>query len=104
MFQACFFLLFLPLQSAYKSLKFAVKGFTESLKIEMAGSNVSVHCIQPGDIKTHMTNNAKTPSVQVSKSQILADFNKQAADIILKAMSKNKWRILLSGDAKLLIE
>jgi|TARA_B110000090_G_C12966236_1_gene287081 butyryl-CoA dehydrogenase len=68
MSQACLVLLFLPLQSAYKPSKFAVKGFTESLKIEMAGSNVSVHCIQPGGIKTHMTNNAKTPSVHVSKS------------------------------------
>ena len=72
--------------------------------MEMAGSNVSVHCIHPGGIKTNITNNVKIASVHVSKSQILADFNKQAADIILKGMSKNKCRILFSGDAKLLIE
>ncbi|MFB1015153.1 MAG: SDR family NAD(P)-dependent oxidoreductase [Alteromonadaceae bacterium] len=104
-----FGLLSLPLQSAYNSSKFAVKGFTESLKMEMAGSNVSVHCIHPGGIKTNITNNAKIASVHVSKSQILADFNKQAkttaeqaADIILKGVSENKRRILVGGDAKLL--
>lgn len=104
-----FGLLSLPLQSAYNSSKFAVRGFTEALKMEMAGTNVSVHCVHPGGIKTNITNNAKISSQNVSKSEILAAFNKQAkttaeqaADIILQGLEKNKRRILIGSDAKLL--
>jgi short-subunit dehydrogenase len=104
-----FGLLSLPLQSAYNSSKFAVRGFTESLKMEMAGTNVSVHCVHPGGIKTNITNSAKISSLHVSKSKILEDFNKQAkttadqaADVILAGMAKGSRRILIGADAKLL--
>ncbi|TWX64155.1 SDR family NAD(P)-dependent oxidoreductase [Colwellia demingiae] len=104
-----FGLLSLPLQSAYNSSKFAVRGFTESLKMEMAGTNVSVHCVHPGGIKTNITNNAKISTEHVPKSQILSDFNKQAkttaeqaADVILQGLINNKRRILIGNDAKLL--
>jgi len=104
-----FGLLSLPLQSAYNSSKFAVRGFTESLKMEMAGTNVSVHCVHPGGIKTNITNNAKISTEHVPKSEILANFNKQAkttseqaADVILQGLVDNKRRILIGKDAKLL--
>ena len=104
-----FGLLALPLQSAYNASKFAVRGFTESLKMEMAGTNVSVHCVHPGGIKTNITNNAKVSTANVEKSKIIAAFNKQAkttseqaADVILQGIEKNKRRILIGSDAKLL--
>jgi short-subunit dehydrogenase len=104
-----FGLLSLPLQSAYNASKFAVRGFTEALKMEMAGTNVSVHCVHPGGIKTNITNSAKITSLHVEKSQILDDFNKQAkttseqaAKIILQGIEKKKRRILVGSDAKLL--
>lgn len=104
-----FGLLSLPLQSAYNSSKFAVRGFTEALKMEMAGTTVSVHCVHPGGIKTNITNSAKISSPHVERSKILDDFNKQAkttseqaASIILQGIDKKKRRILVGGDAKLL--
>ncbi len=104
-----FGLLSLPLQSAYNSSKFAVRGFTEALKMEMAGTNVSVYCVHPGGIKTNITNSAKISSPHVERSKILDDFNKQAkttaeqaASIILQGIDKKKRRILVGGDAKLL--
>ncbi|MFT5278374.1 MAG: short-subunit dehydrogenase [Glaciecola sp.] len=104
-----FGLLSLPLQSAYNSSKYAVRGFTEALKMEMAGSNLAVHCVHPGGIKTNITNNAKVSTNAIPKSQLIADFNKvakttaeQAADIILAGIEKKQRRILVGGDAKLL--
>lgn len=104
-----FGLLSLPLQSAYNSSKFAVKGFTEALKMEMAGTNVQVYCVHPGGIKTNITNSAKIATKLVPKSQILSDFEKQAkttadqaAHIILDGIKKSKRRILIGGDAKIL--
>lgn len=104
-----FGLLSLPLQSAYNASKYAVRGFTEALKMEMAGSKLSVHCVHPGGIKTNITNNAKVSTNAIPKSQLIADFNKQAkttpdeaANVILLGIEKNRRRILVGGDAKLL--
>jgi short-subunit dehydrogenase len=101
-----FGLLSLPLQSAYNASKFAVRGFTEALKMEMAGTNISVHCVHPGGIKTNITNNAKISSKHVNRSELLEDFNKQAittseqaVEIILGGMTENKRRILVGQDA-----
>ncbi|NMP15474.1 SDR family NAD(P)-dependent oxidoreductase [Thalassotalea sp. Y01] len=104
-----FGLLSLPLTSAYNASKFAVRGFSESLKMEMAGTNVSVHCVHPGGIKTNITNNAKVTAKSVTKSEILEGFNKQAittpeqaADAILAGVEHKNRRILVGKDAKLL--
>ena len=104
-----FGLLSLPLQSAYNASKYAVRGFTEALKMEMAGSNIAVHCVHPGGIKTNITNNAKVSTNAIPKSQLIVDFNKQAkttaeqaADIILAGIEKKQRRILVGGDAKIL--
>ena len=104
-----FGLLSLPLQSAYNASKYAVRGFTEALKMEMAGSNLAVHCVHPGGIKTNITNNAKVSTNAIPKSQLIADFNKQAkttaeeaADIILVGIEKKQRRILVGEDAILL--
>lgn len=104
-----FGLLSLPLQSAYNASKYAVRGFTEALKMEMAGSNLAVHCVHPGGIKTNITNNAKVSTNAIPKSQLIADFNKQAkttpeqaASIILLGIEKKQRRILVGGDATLL--
>ena len=104
-----FGLLSLPLQSAYNASKYAVRGFTEALKMEMAGSNLAVHCVHPGGIKTNITNNAKVSTNTIPKSQLIADFNKQAkttaeqaAEIILAGIDKKQRRILVGEDAILL--
>src|ERR1700742_3282671 len=55
-----FGLLGIPSQSAYNAAKFAVRGFTESLRQEMllAGHPVEVTCVHPGGIKTAIARNA----------------------------------------------
>ena len=55
-----FGLLSVPGQSAYNAAKFAVRGFTESLRQEMllAGHAVRVTCVHPGGIKTNIARNA----------------------------------------------
>ena len=104
-----FGLLSLPLQSAYNASKYAVRGFTEALKMEMAGSNLAVHCVHPGGIKTNITNHARVSTNAIPKSQLIADFNQQAkttaqqaAEIILAGVEKKQRRILVGEDAILL--
>ena len=50
-----------PLQGAYSATKFAIKGFTEALRMELEaeGAPVSVTLIKPAQINTPFTVNAK---------------------------------------------
>ncbi len=98
-------------QTAYCSSKFAVRGFTESLRHEMAGTNVAVSCIHPGGIKTNIARNsrvgAETPDEW--KQQGAKFFDKvaktspeTAADVIVKGIKDKNPRILIGQDAFLI--
>ena len=49
-----FGLLGVPMQSSYCSSKFAVRGLSESLRIELASSNVGITSVHPGGIATNI--------------------------------------------------
>lgn len=50
-----------PTQSAYNSSKFAVRGFTESLRqeLDIEKCGVSALCVHPGGIRTNIANDAR---------------------------------------------
>lgn len=95
-------------QSAYCSSKFAVRGFTESLRHELAGSNITVSAVHPGGIKTEIARNARlgegTP--EEWKQQGAKFFDKAAktmpetaAEVIIKGIKDKNPRILIGRDA-----
>jgi short-subunit dehydrogenase len=105
-----FGLLGIPTQSAYNAAKFAVKGFTESLReeLEIEGLNIGVTVVHPGGIKTNIARDAR---VTVSQGMVGAnstrDFEKQfmttpekAAENIVEGILKNRHRVLIGADAK----
>jgi NAD(P)-dependent dehydrogenase (short-subunit alcohol dehydrogenase family) len=49
----------MPLQSAYCASKFAVRGFTDSLRQELRGTGVSAVTVHPGGVKTNIARNAR---------------------------------------------
>jgi NAD(P)-dependent dehydrogenase (short-subunit alcohol dehydrogenase family) len=102
-----------PTQSAYNASKFAVRGFTESLRLELDLMNcgVSATCVHPGGIKTNIVKASRMdPSVSAmlgqSNEQSAASFEKsfrtspeEAAQIILRGVVRNARRILVGVDA-----
>jgi NADP-dependent 3-hydroxy acid dehydrogenase YdfG len=99
-----------PGQAAYHSAKFAVRGFTEALRQEMilAGHPVKVTTVHPGGIKTAITRNS-TAAEGLDVSELSQSFDKlartsphKAARIILGGVRKNKARVLVGPDAKVL--
>ena len=100
-----------PGQAAYNSAKFAVRGFTEALRQEMvlAGHPVKVTTVHPGGIKTAIVRNM-TAVEGLDKDELARTFDKKlagtspqkAARIILDGVRKNKARVLVGTDAKVL--
>ncbi|VUD47902.1 putative oxidoreductase [Thalassocella blandensis] len=48
----------MPMRGAYNASKFALEGLTDTLRLELANSNVRVSLIEPGPILTHFRKNA----------------------------------------------
>lgn len=100
----------LPTQSQYNAAKFAVRGFTESLRQEVKDTNLYVGCVHPGGIKTNIVANGRMHQSMIgnqSHSKQIEEFNKlarttptKAAQTILNGVRKNKRRILIGQDAK----
>ena len=104
-----FGLMAVPLQGAYHASKFAVRGFTESLKMELAGSSVGVSCVHPGGVKTAIARKARfrkaaggTHDDLNSRFDRLARTSpEQAAQQILRGVAKGRRRIVVGNDARL---
>jgi NAD(P)-dependent dehydrogenase (short-subunit alcohol dehydrogenase family) len=106
-----FGLMGMPAQTAYNASKFGVRGFTEALRMEMliAKHPVQVSCVHPGGIKTAIARNARTTASHDQQS-VAALFDKKlakttaekAAEIIVAGVLRNKPRIVVGNDAKLL--
>jgi len=101
-----------PTQAAYNASKFAVRGFTESLRQELHDSHISVSCVCPGGVKTNIVKRSRyvpqdnaaptLESMAASFEELAGLTSDQAADIILAGVLKNKARILVGNDAKIL--
>ncbi len=100
-----------PGQSAYNAAKFAVRGFTESLRQEMliAKHPVKVTCVHPGGIKTAIARNATMPDgddqatfAQFFDRRLARTTPEEAAKTITTGVRKGKPRVLIGADAKFL--
>jgi NADP-dependent 3-hydroxy acid dehydrogenase YdfG len=98
-----------PTQSAYNAAKFAVRGFTEALRQELADTNVHVCCVHPGGIKTNIARASRGGPPHVSAQERGDAFEKmarttpeQAAEKIITAIEKRKKQLLIGLDAKII--
>ncbi|MDP1821105.1 MAG: SDR family NAD(P)-dependent oxidoreductase [Acidimicrobiales bacterium] len=105
----------IPSQSAYNAAKFAVRGFTEALRIELdlERSGVSCTTVHPGGIKTNIARNGRfdgsvqmfgqDPSKLVEASErAFITSPQRAAKVILRAVEADKRRVMIGPDGHLL--
>lgn len=97
-----------PGQAAYAASKFAVRGFSESLRHELMDSNVGVSVVHPGGIATSIADNARIPANldDAESTKKRAEFNKHlklppeiAGETIVRGIENRKPRILVGNDA-----
>lgn len=113
-FSSLFGIIAPPGQATYCASKFAVRGFTESLRHELEGTNINISVVHPGGVKTNIANNAKVgegvvltkKELEEKKEKINRNLSRtmpeQAAEIIVKGIKKRSPRILIGVDARLL--
>lgn len=93
-----------PLQSIYCASKHAIKGWVDSLRVELreAGSRVRVTLIKPSSINTPLFNKAKT-QLGVTPQPIPPVYEPElAAEAILHAATGNERDVFVGGAGKIL--
>ena len=101
-----------PTQSAYNASKYAVRGLTEALYLELGVTdpNICVIRVHPGGVKTNVAKNSKHVAAlpgQRTDLDFAAEFEKnapttaeEAAAIIVNGMAKKQHRVLIGKDAR----
>ncbi len=100
-----------PEQTAYSASKFAVRGFSEALRHELAGSPVGVTVVHPGGVATAIARDARVgagvdaetarqrQALARSALRLPAD---QAGEIIVRGVERDRDRVLVGRDAHLI--
>ena len=101
-----------PTQSAYNAAKFAVRGFTEALRLELKDTNVRAISVHPGGIRTNIARASrfyKDPLGNSDHESMAARFEKlarttpeKAAETIVRGIEKGSPRVLIGADAVLI--
>jgi short-subunit dehydrogenase len=101
-----------PGQTAYSAAKFAVRGFSESLRHElaMANSPVRLSVVHPGGVATNIVRNSRTGTGVTDNARRADSIDRfeamaintpaMAAQRIITGIEKNQPRILIGGDAR----
>lgn len=95
-----------PGSAPYNVSKFGVRGFTETLRVEMRGTNLQVVCVHPGGIRTNIAKNVPFEDLTEGK-RFVKEFEKKAptmpdraAAVIIKGIEKGKSRVTIGSDAR----
>ena len=103
-----------PTQSAYNASKYAVRGLTEALYLELGATDphIAVIRVHPGGIKTNVARNAKKIATMPGQAMAIDDgdaFEKaarttpeQAAVTIVRGMERRQHRVLIGPDARMI--
>jgi short-subunit dehydrogenase len=100
-----------PGQAAYCASKFAVRGFSNALRHELAGTHIGVTVAHPGGVASSIAKSARMPASlapeKVEQSRVLAEKllrmpPDKAGEIIVRSIEKERSRVLVGIDAIIL--
>lgn len=99
-----------PGQTAYSASKFGLRGFSQSLRLEVLDRGVGVTTVHPGGIRTRIAEEARMAARmpveqrergQTAMRRVLTYAPEQAAADILRAVERRKARLLIGNNAKI---
>jgi short-subunit dehydrogenase len=98
-----------PGNTAYAASKFAVRGFSESLRNELRKTRIGVTVVHPGGVATSIVRNARMPKSNsadedMKKRKSFESFLRMppeiAGETIVRGVENRKARVLVGPDAK----
>jgi NAD(P)-dependent dehydrogenase (short-subunit alcohol dehydrogenase family) len=99
-----------PGHSAYVASKFAVRGFSNALRLELEGTSIGVTVVHPGGVATSIARNARVAAAISAEEAARGreDFSRhlrlapeRAGEIIVRGVERRQLRVLVGSDAKL---
>jgi short-subunit dehydrogenase len=69
----------LPYQGLYSASKFAIEGYSESLRMELRNTGVKVVVVNPGDFKTDFTGNREKLNFPINNDALKGEFEAAVA-------------------------
>ncbi len=102
-----FGLIGIPTQAGYAASKFAIRGFSEVLWVELAASGIGVTCVFPGGVHTNLISAAPgwAEGVDVAQQQfdqVVKRTPEQAARSIVRAIQRNTPQLRLGVESYLI--
>ena len=98
-------------QTAYCASKFAVRGFSNALRLELHGGPVGVTVVHPGGVATAIATSARPPegvdpaehALKLKQAEKLLRMPPaRAAEIILRGIERDKPRVIVGNDSRVL--
>lgn len=102
-----FGLIGVPTQTSYCATKFAVRGLSEALWVELKDFNIGVTSVHPGGVRTNIAKSARVAGGDDLKTRaidVIDRFSvspKRCARLIVDAIKKNKMRQLVTRETHL---
>ena len=93
----------IPARSHYASSKFAVQGFSEALRAELAKDGVDVLVVSPGLTQTNFSANMLEQKAKIQLDHMRGMTPEAVADATLKAIAKGTDEVVLTFNGKLLV-
>ncbi|MCS6850084.1 MAG: SDR family oxidoreductase [Gemmataceae bacterium] len=92
----------IPARSEYSASKFAVQGFSEALRCELAKDNIDVLVVCPGLTQTNFSKNMLEQKARLQLDHLRGMTAEEAAAAILKAIRKGRDETWLTWQGKLM--
>ena len=93
----------LPARSLYSASKFAVAGFSEAIRAELAKDGIDVIVVSPGLTQTNFSKNMLEQKARMQMDHLRGMTSEQVAEATLKAIAKGSTDVTLTLKGKLLV-
>jgi len=93
----------LPARSLYSSSKFAVAGFSEAIRAELAKDGIDVIVVSPGLTQTNFSKNMLEQKAKMQLDHMRGMTSEQVAEATLRAVERGTYDVTLTLRGKLMV-
>lgn len=93
----------IPARSEYSASKFAVQGFSEALRAELARFGIDVLVVNPGLVQTNFSKNMLEAKAKMELDLTQGMTARRVAELTLDALAKGKREVTLTWKGRLLV-